>query len=61
MAQTQQMHLIYLDDEHWRLDANTIRVGRQGLAAARRALAAASPVPEVSSPTRFAAHLAAAA
>ncbi|MFV0527013.1 MAG: hypothetical protein ACK5RL_21220 [Acidimicrobiales bacterium] len=54
MARTQQMHLIHLDDEHWRLDPATIRVGRQGLAAARRALAAARPVPETSSPARLA-------
>lgn len=38
MAQA-QLHLIYTDDDMWRLDARTIRVGRQGLAEARAALA----------------------
>ena len=34
-----QLHLIYIDDEMWKLDERTIRVGRRGLAEARAALA----------------------
>ena len=34
-----QLHLIYLDDDMWKLDERTIRVGRKGLAEARAALA----------------------
>ena len=34
-----QLHLIYIDDEMWKLDERTIRVGRKGLAEARAALA----------------------
>ena len=37
-----QLHLIYLDDEMWKLDERTIRVGRKGLAEARAALAASA-------------------
>ncbi len=37
-----QLHLIYLDDEMWKLDERTIRVGRKGLADARAALAASA-------------------
>ncbi|MGI9615833.1 MAG: hypothetical protein ACR2QO_23170 [Acidimicrobiales bacterium] len=37
-----QLHLIYLDDEMWKLDQRTIRVGRKGLAEARAALAASA-------------------
>ncbi|MGF1599559.1 MAG: hypothetical protein ACFCVK_22040 [Acidimicrobiales bacterium] len=37
-----QLHLIYIDDEMWKLDDRTIRVGRKGLAAARAALARSS-------------------
>lgn len=37
-----QLHLIYIDDEMWKLDNRTIRVGRKGLAEARAALARSS-------------------
>lgn len=50
MART-QLNLIYTDgytdDDMWRLDERTIRVGRQGLAQARAALASSRrPVTE---------------
>ncbi len=34
-----QLNLIYIDDDMWKLDERTIRVGRKGLAEARAALA----------------------
>jgi hypothetical protein len=34
-----QLHLIDFEQEQWKLDDRTIRVGRQGLASARAALA----------------------
>jgi hypothetical protein len=34
-----QLHLIDLDEDQWKLDERTIRVGRKGLANARAALA----------------------
>jgi hypothetical protein len=34
-----QLQLITIDEELWKLDARTIRVGRRGLAKARAALA----------------------
>ena len=34
-----QLHLLNFDDEPWKLDDQTIRVGRKGLATARAALA----------------------
>ncbi len=37
MAQA-QLHLIYIDEEMWKLDERTIKVGRKGLAEARAAL-----------------------
>lgn len=37
-----QLKLIETEDEMWRLDQRTIRVGRQGLQAARAALAQSS-------------------
>ena len=37
-----QLHLIHFDDDQWKLDARTIRVGRKGLANARAALARAN-------------------
>lgn len=33
-----QLQLIHLDEDLWKLDARTIKVGRQGLAQARAAL-----------------------
>jgi hypothetical protein len=39
-----QLQLISIDEEMWKLDDRTIRVGRRGLAAARAALARAIPV-----------------
>lgn len=34
-----QLHLLDFDDELWKLDDRTIRVGRKGLVSARAALA----------------------
>ena len=34
-----QLQLIHIEDEMWKLDPRTIRVGRKGLAEARAALA----------------------
>jgi hypothetical protein len=42
MTSNAQLHLIHFDDDQWKLDARTIRVGRKGLAEARAALARAN-------------------